>query len=306
MTRYDILLEKDPPPCVKPLKKKAPKKREIREALLDETEQSTSNRVDPAVRDSIIESYLSSSDGRRRLAASMANPLRQRLNYSSIARRVLQIDELLPGALPVYEADNRCAYAFDVSRRAIVQLIRRPVPMFEVCSSPQIPLTYLRERRRYALIDRAQDLVVNEIRQSEEESVYMVLQALSNAEESYVVGAEGRELRQLIFESIEFEVRNILSGVNGFRILRQLGGFAVTALEEHNSTITFRGIPASIFRLLPPNEIYLLADPPLVGRLPERSFNVTTNDGYGYIGWNVAEEIGMVGYSGSVARVTLQ
>jgi hypothetical protein len=66
-----------------------------------------SNRVvmDPQVRERIIGEYIQSSAGRQLLAQAMVAPIRRRLDYTSVARRTFLIDELPPGAFPIYDKD---------------------------------------------------------------------------------------------------------------------------------------------------------------------------------------------------------
>ena len=120
MTRYDIMLGKAPPPCAEPKvpKKRAPKKK-VPEEVISRTEPSP--MIDSSVREGILSRYLRTANGRARLAASMVNPLRQRLNYSSVARRAFSVDPLPEGALPVYTAD-RTAYAVDELARGVIEL----------------------------------------------------------------------------------------------------------------------------------------------------------------------------------------
>jgi hypothetical protein len=51
----------------------------------------------------IISEYLNTKEGREKLAASMIQPLRARLDYSSIGRRIFLVDQLPEGVLPVYQ-----------------------------------------------------------------------------------------------------------------------------------------------------------------------------------------------------------
>ncbi len=64
-------------------------------------------------RENLIADVLRSPDGRQRLAASMVQPLRTRIDYSSTARRTLLVDPLPEGALPSYGTD------LDVARLAM-------------------------------------------------------------------------------------------------------------------------------------------------------------------------------------------
>jgi hypothetical protein len=323
MTRYDIILGKDPPPCAepKPQKKKAPKKNKQEVAPRIEQTPPIVGRpsVNQTTRENILSRFLRTASGRSRLAASMVNPLRQRLDYSSVARRAFAVDPLPAGALPVYTAD-RIAYAVDELAQRVIELpiergrITEPVPMFEVVSNPpQIPLTQIYERR-YNLIDRAHDLAVNEIRSSEEEIVFMVLEILSNVrEENFTTDLTDDTLRDA-FESIEYGTENIFMSAHTFSAVRrlfrsQLEPRSRTEMFLTDSAVNLWGAQISLSRLCPSNQIYMLARPELVGRLPIRGFNVLDASGGpgAMIGWDVMESVGAVGFNPyAVARVTVQ
>lgn len=61
--------------------------------------------LSPEARQEIISQFINSTEGRSRLAASMAAPLRARRDYTSVARRTFLVEQLPDGALPVYDRD---------------------------------------------------------------------------------------------------------------------------------------------------------------------------------------------------------
>ena len=63
----------------------------------------------PEVRDGIISRFLQSSEGRSRLAQSMVAPIRRNLDYMGTARAAFLVEELPPGALPVFDHDPNMA-----------------------------------------------------------------------------------------------------------------------------------------------------------------------------------------------------
>lgn len=62
------------------------------------------NEIGP---DSLISRYLRSMAGRSALAQSMMQPLRRRLDYTGIARKVFLVEELPQGALPIYHPEDK-------------------------------------------------------------------------------------------------------------------------------------------------------------------------------------------------------
>jgi len=59
----------------------------------------------PELRQQLISEYIGTAQGRTRLAASMAAPLYQRMDYQSIGRRTFLVEQLPDGALPIYTED---------------------------------------------------------------------------------------------------------------------------------------------------------------------------------------------------------
>lgn len=52
-----------------------------------------------------IAQAIQSSEGRQRLAQAMINPLRRRLDYAGVARAAFPVEQMPPGAVPIYNQD---------------------------------------------------------------------------------------------------------------------------------------------------------------------------------------------------------
>ncbi len=61
--------------------------------------------ISPEGMQGLISQYLGSTEGRRQLASSMAQPLRTRIDYQSVGRRTFMVEQLPDGALPIYDRD---------------------------------------------------------------------------------------------------------------------------------------------------------------------------------------------------------
>jgi len=125
-----------------------------------------------AQKEQVLEQLLSSPDGRVKLAASMQNPLRERLDYEGVFRRAVVVDPLPQGALPYYDKDIDVPAVVigeeGETPETIVKGKRILIPLFELGSNPKIPFTQVKERR-FNLIDRAQDKAKQEIQAAEDE-----------------------------------------------------------------------------------------------------------------------------------------
>jgi hypothetical protein len=63
-------------------------------------------RVIPDIKQKLISDYFSSPEGRHKLAVSMIEPIRRRLDYNAIARKTFIVESLPEGALPLFGAKD--------------------------------------------------------------------------------------------------------------------------------------------------------------------------------------------------------
>jgi hypothetical protein len=140
----------------------------------------------------LISNALETNEGRAALASAMANPIRMSLDYQGIGRKLLVVDPLPQGALPVYDRDVD-AKAFVVSKRGqapdqLVEGERIQVPTFEVVAYPQVRFSQIKERR-FNIIDRAQQRAKSDIMATEDETVFSLLEAASTSVNPATVSA---------------------------------------------------------------------------------------------------------------------
>lgn len=57
------------------------------------------------IREAIVSEYLKTREGRLRLAMSMIQPIRRRIDYQSLSRKVFLVQQIPDGALPIYDKD---------------------------------------------------------------------------------------------------------------------------------------------------------------------------------------------------------
>ena len=71
-------------------------------------------------KDELIKRALMTTEGKVALGQAMANPIRRNLDYQGVGRRVLVVDPLPQGALPVYDRDIDVAAVVAVVVGAVV------------------------------------------------------------------------------------------------------------------------------------------------------------------------------------------
>jgi hypothetical protein len=147
----------------------------------------------PTYRESLVSRAIASAEGRSRLAAAMAAPLRARRDYQGIARRALLVEPMPEGASPIYipgsggqtmaemgrllseaplqptrmymaEQDFADIQAWSAQEEVGPTVVnpnainrRAMVPEFEIFSNPTVTLQEI-QSRRFSLIDRGATL----------------------------------------------------------------------------------------------------------------------------------------------------
>ena len=135
-------------------------------------------------RDELIKRALQSEEGKIALGQAMANPIRRNLDYQGVGRKALVVDPLPQGALPVYERDIDVA-AFVVSSNGTAPESRVfgdrvTIPEFEIVSNPTVRIMEVK-RRRFNVIDRAQQKARQEIQAQEDSNVFAALSYASDS-----------------------------------------------------------------------------------------------------------------------------
>lgn len=129
-------------------------------------------------RDEMIKAALSSQDGKMALGQAMANPIRRNLDYAGVGRKALVVDPLPQGTLAVYDRDiDVRAVVISSNGTATESRVfgdRVNVPEFEIVSNPTVRIHEVK-RRRFNVIDRAQQKARMEIQATEDANVFTAL-----------------------------------------------------------------------------------------------------------------------------------
>jgi hypothetical protein len=140
--------------------------------------QATAPSLNDSQRDEMIKQALMTQEGKIALGQAMANPIRRNLDYQGVARKALVVDPLPQGALPVYDRDIDVAAVVVSSNGSAPESRvfgdRVTVPEFEIVSNPTVRIAEVK-RRRFNVIDRAQQKARQEIQAQEDANVFAAL-----------------------------------------------------------------------------------------------------------------------------------
>nr|6WKK_A Chain A, Gp27 major capsid protein [Donellivirus gee]6WKK_B Chain B, Gp27 major capsid protein [Donellivirus gee]6WKK_C Chain C, Gp27 major capsid protein [Donellivirus gee]6WKK_D Chain D, Gp27 major capsid protein [Donellivirus gee]6WKK_E Chain E, Gp27 major capsid protein [Donellivirus gee]6WKK_F Chain F, Gp27 major capsid protein [Donellivirus gee] len=257
----------------------------------------------------LISKALETEEGRVALAQAMANPIRVSLDYQGVGRKLLVVDPLPQGALPVYDKDVD-AKAFVISKRGqvpdqVIEGDRIQVPTFEIVSYPQVRFSQVKERR-FNVIDRAQQRAKADIMAVEDAEIFSLLEGAATAVNAVTISSGGLQRAALTkaFQEVEkhdLVVTKIVMNASAFADIRAWGQNEFDPVTQHEvlQTGLFGHIWTAdilISKKVPQNTVYVLADPEFVGVMPIRQdIQVIPADKPEELrlGWVIYEELGL-------------
>jgi hypothetical protein len=279
-----------------------------------------------AEKEALLIKALSNERGKIALAQAMANPIRRNLDYQGVGRKALRVDPLPQGALAVYDKDIDVNAIVVSSNGAVpesrIKGDRISVPEFEVVSNPTVRISEVK-RRRFNVIDRAQQKARQEIQAQEDANIFAALEFASTLENVAVTGTpttgtvlEKNKLADLYSEVDQWDLITARIFMNirtfaGFRTFDQTSFDPVTQREVLQTGLFGRLWTADVIvsKVVPARTIYAVADADFVGPMPIRQdIEVLPADEPKQLklGWVVNEIIGIaVANARGVAKYTL-
>ncbi len=249
-------------------------------------------QVDNALKDKYLAELLTTTSGRRQIAASMVQPLRERRDYSAVGRRTFLVEQLPDGALPIYDKDiDVTSFVIAEEGDQIVSIAKGTrviFPLFEIGALPKVPLTQIKERR-YDVLKRMQDLGKAQIQAAEDDRVFSILDTIAvhgfgsysggyNPDIASVAPITPSLLADAVasIEKHDLRVASIFMNAVDYSDIRKFGRDVLDI--ESQATLLKTGIQASIWnakiivsRLVPAGVVYLCCEPEHFGRIPVRS-----------------------------------
>lgn len=274
-------------------------------------------KLNPTQKEAVINKLLQSPEGKMKLAASMQNPLRERLDYEGVFRRAIVVDPLPQGALPYYDKDiNVPAIVIGEEGQTpetIVKGKRILIPLFELGANPKVPFTQVKERR-YNLIDRAQDKAKQEIQAAEDELGFAALDvALAQVDPitgvafNEVIAAAGSLDRDALADAFaevekhDLRVARLFMNARDYSDIRKWGRDQLDPVSQKSLLAT--GLMAMIWgaeiivsRIVPIGTVYVCTEEKFLGIMPQR-IDITVlpadDPDSRLIGWSIFEQIGI-------------
>lgn len=275
-------------------------------------------------RDELIKQALQTQEGKIALGQAMANPIRRNLDYQGVGRKALVVDPLPQGALPVYDRDiDVRAVVISSNGSAPESRVfgdRVTVPEFEIVSNPTVRIAEVK-RRRFNVIDRAQQKARQEIQAQEDANVFVALdfagddtkggenqaQVLDNGITTTELSKTGLLNLKRQIDRWDMVTAKYFMNINQFTDMLNWesaghqGASQVDPVTQREILQT--GLYAHIFgadiivtKIVPPKQVFACAEPEFVGVMPVRQdIEILPADEPKQLkmGWVVSEIIGV-------------
>jgi hypothetical protein len=250
--------------------------------------------------ESMLKQALETQEGKIALGQSMANPIRRNLDYMGVGRKALVVDPLPQGVQAIYEKDidvSACVISSNGSApESLVRGDRVTVPEFEIVSNPTVRISEVK-RRRFNIIDRAQQKARQEIQAQEDSNIFAAIDYASdntmggeNARQAFVNGVGGTmEMIDMLNVKKQIDRWDLLTtkyfmNIDQFTDIlgwaykagngnNQYGGFdPVTTREVLQTGLMGHlwGADIIVSKIVQSGTIYGLAEPEFVGVFPVR------------------------------------
>ena len=266
--------------------------------------------VPPQQMEDALSQILSGPNGFRRLAYSMQLPLKTRLDYVSVDRKVLLVDEMPQGDFPIYDVDipefgavKLAALGSPTTFETNIRRVQFPTFVLgidEVVKYEDIQI------RRYPIFDRAKERVAIAMAIAEDDEFYRVLQAAAAVSPNTPFSSSA-VTKTVLADMVGSITTNQLIASTVLMNPKQYSDllkFPSNDIDQVTlNTIVETGYFGSIFGMKlivstrnPLNKVFVVTTPDKLGRLPERKkvevkiFDNVPQGQYDIFGW---EQIGM-------------
>lgn len=277
--------------------------------------------VDNSIKERIVDQFIGTQAGRRRIASSMIQPLRDRRDYSAVGRKTFLVEQCPDGSQPMYDKDpDVTAYVIGEEGESITAVMkpRRVIfPLFEIAALPKAPLTQVKERR-YDLLKRMQDLGKAQIQAAEDDRVFSIMDAIAVNGFDNLAGQTNPDIPVVApispavladafaeIETHDLRVARVYFNAIDYADIRKFGRDVLDV--ESQATLWKTGMNSLgwnaqfiVSRLVPRGIVYVCCEPEHFGRIPVRTeLTVLSADNSEErtIGFSMFEQLGIGAYN---------
>jgi hypothetical protein len=267
--------------------------------------------VDPKQKEELFNFLFTGPNGLKRVAYAMTGPLKELLDYHGIGRRLLKVDPIPQGELPIYDKDIAEFASVRVANQGVPPQVETRVkrvqfPTFQMARNARVMYEDI-QVRRYPIFDRAKERVAISMAIAEDREVFNILNVASLVGPNPAVNLAAGPFMS---RSVLAEAYGVLAG-NQLQpaqlvmhpqrykdILKytsdELDQVTLNAATETGSVGVFFGLQLLVSTKLPdPSVVFLTTTPDKLGRIPVRKelevkiFDNAPKTSFNIVGWQI-------------------
>ncbi|MEM2174509.1 MAG: HK97-fold major capsid protein [Candidatus Micrarchaeia archaeon] len=267
---------------------------------------------------------LASPNWAKRVAFVMQTPLKNRLDYVAVGRKLLLVDELPQGEIPVYDLDIPEYGAVKISARGTAPIVETNVkrvefPTFPISINESVKWEEI-TIRRYPIFDRAKERVAIGMAIAEDLEIFKLLKTASDVSPNTPVDVT-RPLSRGAFAKLYATIAKMQLVPSAYIMnpayyedilswdAKDLDQVSLNVIIETGQFGVLHGVRLILATKMEEGYVYCVTTPDKLGRLPERkSVEVKIWDNvpqqqFDIVGW---EQIGLgIHNTAGVARLNV-
>lgn len=272
-------------------------------------------------------------NGLKRVAYAMQGPLKELLDYHGLGRRLLKVDPIPQGEIPVYDKDIAEFASVRVANFGAPPMVESKVkriqfPTMQLARNARVPYEDI-QVRRYPVFDRAKERIAISMAIAEDREIFNLLNVASLVSNNPAIAMSGTPTEPFLARTQFAKAYGVLAGnqlqpaqvvMHPYRysnILEytqdEIDQVTLNATTETGSIGVFMGLQLLVSTKLPdPNVVFMTTTPDKLGRIPLRkelevkvfdnapkiSFNIV---GWELIGFGIHNSYGVVRIQAPVA-----
>lgn len=231
------------------------------------------------VREAVLTQALQTAAGLKKVAANLANPVRFKLDYKSIFRNFVIVEQIPDGVPLIYDKDLPFVPSVKVAKSGAARQIemrgkRVEIESFEISARPKLPYSELYSRR-YRALDRMKDRLIEGMELREDLIGFSLLETASTLVNTpqTTTGYLDRDTLALGYNQIErnrLPVSSVLMSSAGTSSIRrwQFQVMDQTGMQEIRETGYLGanwGADYYVTDQIPQGTVYLMTSPKFLG-----------------------------------------
>lgn len=235
-------------------------------------------------KEAALSRVMQSEMGLRKIAANMANPVRQRLDFKGIFRKFIVVEQMPDGVPLIYDRDLPEVPAVKIGKGGSMRMVemtgrRIELTEFEIAANPKVPYKEL-YIRRFRALDRTKDRLIEGMELREDLIGYGLLETASALTNTPIaVGTiMSRDALARCFTEVEkhrLVVSSVLMspyGTQGLRrwLFQELDQVGMQEVRESGYLGSMWGADFYVSDQVTAGVLYILTTPKFLGWMPIR------------------------------------